>query len=469
MAANPKTAITPAGGAALAAPVGPIATALQGAGVLDVVTQGKAHLVSPIVAIDSLSEMTRMSVRMVRVDRARETYPIAGGKLGLLKVALDKIAGAAQVDWAFSGQVDDWNDPYRVKYHAIAVVTNPDGTKRRLPGTKVLDLRKTADYTGEDAAGMSDRELAMARKHIHALAESKAKNRAIRSLGIPQAMTPADAELPWVVVALVPNPDHPAIRDAMVASLVPTTALLYGHKVQPPMQALPAEIHAGEEHPDAIDLSDMVEAPEEPPAPAAPAAPAAEPDPWPDAPAPVSEGNILLAGVKIEAISEKKGKTGDKEWTRFGVKIGDDWISTFSDSMAATARSAKSQGASVTVEYAIDEKGYKNLVAITPGTQRDLPLDPPAAAAADPWDAPASCPLPVSEELLARVPVGDEKRMKYLLALNGIFADMVARRGATEAQGIAAKVAAGFDPLAASLEDVARVGAALRAELGGGR
>jgi len=379
MSAQPKSAITPAA-SAIAAPVGPIATALQSAGVLDAVTQGKAHLVSPIVAIDSLSEMTRMSVRMVRVDRARETYPITGGKLGLLKVALDKIAGAAQVDWVYSGQVDDWNDPHHVKYHAIGVVTNPDGTKRRLPGTKVLDLRKVEGHIGEDAAGMSDRELAMARKHIHALAESKAKNRAIRSLGIPQAMTPADAELPWVVVTLVPNSDHPAIREAMVASLVPTQALLYGHRVQPPALPNPSEIEAGEERPDALDVSDMVEAAEPP---AAIAGTPADP---------------AIAG------------------------------------------------------------------------QRDLPLEPPVAATeADPWDTPALCPLPVSEELLARVPVADERRMKYLCAVNRIYADLVARRGAQEAQAIAAKVVAGFDPFGASLDDVARVGAALRAELGGAK
>ena len=264
MAADPRkpSAITPAArSGALAPAADPINDALRNAGYLDAVLAGSANLVSPIFAVDATAEGTKLSIRMVRVRPDRDCYPLPGGKVALLKTALDQIAGAAQIDWAFSGQVDTWNDPYRVKYHCIAVVRNPDGTLRRLPGTKVLDLRKTADFVGEDAAGMSDRELQMARKHIHALAESKAMNRAVRKLGIPSNMTKEQAAQPWVVVALVPDMAHPEMRKAMIQSLAGNQALLYGHTQTEAPRALPAEIEAGEATEDAVDVSGMVEEP----------------------------------------------------------------------------------------------------------------------------------------------------------------------------------------------------------------
>jgi len=273
MEASRKDQITPATprSSALAAPAAnPINAALANAGYLDAVLQGSANLVSPIFAIDQVPEGAKLSVRMVRVRPEQDCYTQAGGKKALLKTALDQIAGAAQIDWSFCGQVDDWNDPHHVKYHAVAVVRNPDGTFRRLPGTKVIDLRKTADFTGEDAAGISDRELAMARKHIHSLAESKAKNRAIRSLGIPQSMSADQAGQPWIVVALVPDMAHPETRKAMIDSFAPSRALLYGHTQTEAPRALPSEIALGEDTGDTVDVSDMTEAPTDPAAEPAP-------------------------------------------------------------------------------------------------------------------------------------------------------------------------------------------------------
>lgn len=354
------SAITPhKGSSAVAVPAAdPINSALANAGYLDAVTQGTVNLVSPVFAVDQVADGAKLSIRMVRVCPDRDCYPLPGGKKALLKTALDQIAGAAQVDWAFCGQVDEWNDPHRVKYHAIAIVRNPDGTLRRLPGTKVLDLRKVGDFIGEDAIGMSDRELAMARKHIHSLAESKAKNRAIRSLGIPQAMTEAQVAQPWVVVALVPDMAQPDVRKAMIESFSGNRALLYGHVQHEAPRALPAEIEAGEMNGgDVVSVSDMPEAP------------------------------------------------------------------------TATA----------------------------------MPTIP------DPWDIPEPCPLPIPDDVLSRVPVSDEKRMKYLVALNALFTHIVAASGNAEAEGLARKLAAGLDPIKTPLETIGEIGKVLKAEAGGAK
>lgn len=234
---------------------GPIAKALQVSGMFDQVRSGAANLVSPMVAIDQVPEGSRISVRGVVIDPDKETYPQAGGKVALLKVALDKIARTAQVDWAYCDQVDNWNDPYRVRYHAVAVVTNFDGTRSRLVGSKVVDLRKTADFIGEDARGMSDKELAQARKHIHPLCESKAKNRAIRSLGIPATMSKVDAAKPWVIVALVPDTSDPDVKRLYIEGLAAASSACYGMP-----KALP-----GPSREPVIDLEPEEEEPEDNP------------------------------------------------------------------------------------------------------------------------------------------------------------------------------------------------------------
>jgi len=146
-------------------------------------------------------------VTFVFVDADRETYPIAGEKrLGISKGPLDRIAAAAGIRWNphLCGRLDDGTNPYVVEYQAAGTVLQLDGTERMIHASKRVDLRaeQKADVAtwGTDAqeiaavAAKKSRDpwpqILQARQHILSLAETKAKNRAIRTLGVRASYEP---------------------------------------------------------------------------------------------------------------------------------------------------------------------------------------------------------------------------------------------------------------------------------------
>lgn len=77
----------------------------------------------------------------------------------------------------------------------------------------------------------------------------------------------------------------------------------------------------------------------------------------------------FVTGI-VSAVSEKKGgeDTG-KPWTRYGIKIGDAWYNTFSDTFGATAKRAKENKFQVELYYeATDYRGKPqfNIMDIIP-------------------------------------------------------------------------------------------------------
>jgi len=356
-------------------------TALQRAGWLDAVRRKEVNLVSPTLVIDELPAMMKLSVRMVTIDPQNETYKAPGSsKVCLHKVALDKIAATAQVSWEIIEQADDWNDPHRVKYRVAGWVKNLDGSLRKLQDIKVIDLRGEKGWPDEDL-GSDAREyirttrtgdpwtrIYAARQHIDSLCVSKAKNRAIRSLGVPVAMPMEQAVKPWVVVALVPDYDtsDPEVRRMLVAHQLGSQAALYGP---------PAGVALSPGAPE-IDVTDMVE----------------DVDAVPDPPAP-------------EVI--------------------------------------------------------------------DAEPDPPEDTTTDPWDEgevlTPELPLPVPEEILMRIPTHDEQRMRYLGRINEYARRILQLQGEVTGALTIDKIAAGFDPLESSIDDIVAVGRALKEVVTGER
>jgi len=83
------------------------------------------------------------------------------------------------------------------------------------------------------------------------------------------------------------------------------------------------------------------------------------PPPPPARPAPkkavaLPPGTKFVTG-KVTAVSVKPGNTKGKAWTRYGVKIGDNFFSTFSAGFGEDAIGAKNSGGSVTVAYTTGE------------------------------------------------------------------------------------------------------------------
>ena len=185
------------------------------------------NLVQPGGAIGGdLPLLHAAGISFVFVDQ-KETYRISGSsKVGIGKNALDRIAAAAGVRWNphLCGLVGNSTDPNLVEYQAVGTVLQLDGTERMITAVKRIDLRAEKDLPiekwGSDAAEIarvaaaakdqdgkpSPREpwpqILQARQHILSLAESKAKNRAIRSLGVRTAYEPRELEKGFAIMRL---------------------------------------------------------------------------------------------------------------------------------------------------------------------------------------------------------------------------------------------------------------------------
>jgi len=210
---------------------------LSTGGVFDAVEQlaqaikalGEKHiLIVPGGAVgNNLPLLHAAGISFVFIDAEKETYAIPGkSQRGIGKNALDRISSAAGVRWDpfLCGRVDDGKNQNVVEYQAVGTVLQLDGTERMLHASKRIDLRAErgtpAETWGNDAqelariaAGAKDNngqpaprdpwpQILQQRQHILSLGESKAKNRAIRSLGVRTAYEPAELAKGFAIVRL---------------------------------------------------------------------------------------------------------------------------------------------------------------------------------------------------------------------------------------------------------------------------
>lgn len=178
----------------------------------------EAHLVTPSTVCPVIPEGFSVAMSATFVQEA-DTYPIDPKKaerekdpeVGLGATALSQIANSAGVTWCpeQSGRLDDRRHPYYVHYRAVGVVRQFDGTEIVLQGEKVMDLRD-----GSPMAGKMGRGLAMARQFILEHAETKARNRAIRRLGIRPKYRLSALQKPFVVAKMTftGQTDDPELR-----------------------------------------------------------------------------------------------------------------------------------------------------------------------------------------------------------------------------------------------------------------
>ncbi|HEY2509466.1 MAG TPA: hypothetical protein VGI39_01300 [Polyangiaceae bacterium] len=168
------------------------------------------NLVSPTTACASLPDGCEVVLSSVLIDAKNETYDVMGGKKGLGKNALDRIAAAAGISWLpdQSRRLDDGSDPRYVLYKAIGVLRSFDGTEQMLIGTKEMDLRDGAPQCEAIVANAREGkdpsiQIREMRLHILAHAESKARLRAIRSIGIRSSYAAQDLAKPFVIARLM--------------------------------------------------------------------------------------------------------------------------------------------------------------------------------------------------------------------------------------------------------------------------
>lgn len=212
--------------------------------------QEAANLVTPATTAPSLPEGCEVAVSLVKISDA-DTYSTGGGKKGLSKTALEQIAGAAGVTWdpALCRRVDDRRDPHYCAVEVVGYVRGFDGSVRTITGDKELDLREgspNADAIRSKARDGKDAEkqLREMRQHIQSHAYSKAKLRAIRSLGVRTGYTDAELAKPFAVARLMftGRTSDPELRREFArmqaTAMMSGTSQLYGAPA--PAAALPA-------------------------------------------------------------------------------------------------------------------------------------------------------------------------------------------------------------------------------------
>ncbi|MCZ6870534.1 MAG: hypothetical protein O7G84_13615 [Gammaproteobacteria bacterium] len=230
-----------------------------------------AHLISPASSVGALPEGVGLALTAVVVDPETDVYKTDGGKLGLGKSTLQKIAHAVGVSWnpTLSGRMDDGSNPYYVRWKAVGTYRAFDGQEQTICAEKELDLRNGSPAARE----LKDRQLAQMRLHIQAHAETKAQLRAIRSLGIKTSYSREELQKPFVAARVLftgetSDPELKRIFAQRTAdAFLGGSKMLYGDAPAQPLPAL-APPPVGTVPADPDDVSGFMDTVEQPPAPA---------------------------------------------------------------------------------------------------------------------------------------------------------------------------------------------------------
>lgn len=213
------------------------------------------HLVSPFPAVGRLPEGFGVQIALVYVQPS-DTYPTKNDDRphGLGKAALDRIGHALGLTWDVerSCRLDDASDPHYCHWRAVGSYRMSDGQVATVKGEKELDAREGS----AQLASKSAKQIAGLREHIMAHAETKARLRAIRSMGIHTAYSAEELKRPFACVRLVftGETDDPALRQQFAAmtaaSFLGAESVLYGGAGSPAQRAaLPAPAPERFRHP----------------------------------------------------------------------------------------------------------------------------------------------------------------------------------------------------------------------------
>lgn len=186
--------------------------------------QDHYHLCSPFTAAGALPEGCGVQITLVQVDVKNETYDVGGGKVGLAKTALERVSHGIGISWdpSSSGRLDDGRDPHYVHYRAVGRYRASDGQQQTVIGEKEMDLRdgspqvealwdryrvaKAKFDAGRGAKYPPKEPTAQIREmrlHILGHAETKARLRAIRSMGIRTSYTHEELAKPFACARVV--------------------------------------------------------------------------------------------------------------------------------------------------------------------------------------------------------------------------------------------------------------------------
>lgn len=191
-----------------------------------VANRDKVHLLTSFASTEFSEDIVapgfKPSLRIMTVDpdpTHGEVYASLDrrGELALTKIALDKLAHLAGIEWSDVSKVDDGTNPCYAHYKAKGTMLDIDGTER------VVELSRPINLTdgSPEAKAMTPAQLAKARQNISMLSESKCKNRVIRTLlGLPQSFRPAELQKPFMVLKIVPDMNDPEVKRMVQAKMM---------------------------------------------------------------------------------------------------------------------------------------------------------------------------------------------------------------------------------------------------------
>ena len=228
------------------------------------------NLISPATFIARVPDGFDLVLSQVLVDlssrqgdRGNTIYtsgdvdPTDGGKLGISKTVLMKIAAALGVTWLESYRVDDGSHPYYCHWRCLAEYKAFSGQDMRVPGNKQMDLRDGSPQASEQ----TEKQLHQQRKFIMEHAETKAMLRAIRSTGLKTSYTLDDLRKPFVAARLMMTgrSDDPRLRRLFAAQIAEnfsnSSRALYPSAAQQPRALPPPPINAVNDDDDDYDDS----------------------------------------------------------------------------------------------------------------------------------------------------------------------------------------------------------------------
>lgn len=199
--------------------------------------------------------MPHMSIVQVDAGKdAGETYPLPGGKFGLSKVVLDRIAQAGSITWIPDACQSGWRTPRKYRYFAVGVVKGLDAVRRTIIGEKEIDLDVVDEELRQNLPKRWERmerkphmgfdqwfkntlaeESLQFKKHVAARCESGAKNRAIRSAyGLKSSYSAEELKHPFVIPRVVPSFDlsDPETKKMVLADALGIVPELYGKPIE---------------------------------------------------------------------------------------------------------------------------------------------------------------------------------------------------------------------------------------------
>lgn len=197
--------------------------------------------IDPAVDDKGNGAFTYFSKFFMKWDEQRANMNLPWCERALGSHALKLVSQYAGIEWDLenTGRVDDCATPWLWQYRALGHILRPDGRWLSLPpGETEIDLRDGSPQT----RGMSAAQISSARSHGLKLAATKARQIAIRNIGVQQKYTVAELQKPFLIFRAVFQPDlsDPQVRLAYNLQHMQGRRLLYAGAAPIPSPALTA-------------------------------------------------------------------------------------------------------------------------------------------------------------------------------------------------------------------------------------